>query len=134
MGWRDWFQPPAVSRPAARTISAIDARGEEYMAVKGESFYEREFIAQTGGGVGEWSLQLLLVRDPGNRHDANCIRVQTPEGRQLGNLSRENAERFADNLDDLGGVALVDGVIRRRQLDHNWNVVLRVDYGVLEGQ
>lgn len=66
------------------------------MAVSGESFYPDQLAAATGGGVGEHTMQLLLIRDPTNPYDANCINVKTVDGLQLGNLSRDNAERFAE--------------------------------------
>lgn len=132
MGWRDWFQSQAGVAAQPRTSAAVDVRGDGHMAVVGESFYRPAFDRLTGGGTGDWTVRLVLVREPGNPHDANCVRVQTINGDLLGHLSRENAARFAEGLDAHGGVALTEGLIRRRQPDHDWNVVLRVDYAVLE--
>lgn len=114
------------------TSGLIDARGNQHMAVKGESFYRAQLDQLTGGGTGDYPLDLLLVREPDNPYDPNCIAVRTADGTQVGNLSREDAGRLAAGLDAVGGAVLVSGRIRRRDQFHSWNVVLDVDYDVLE--
>ena len=56
----------------------------------------------------------LLVREPGNVHDANCVRVDVPGVGRVGSVPRELAARLAPELDsgvrvlaEIGGV-LVD--------------------------
>ncbi len=130
------FGVPASAEPRRRSrdqrLRLLDARGDDYMAVVGESFYEKGIAYVTGGAPGSYDAEFLLTREPTNPHDSNCIKVTTIGGVQVGNLSRENAARFASRLDRAGGVAIVDGVLSRKPEHANWNVVLRVDYTVLE--
>ena len=101
------------------------------MAVVGESFHMDALDRVTGGGVGEHEFAAQLVREPGNAHDCNAIKVVV-EGDHVGYLSRENAGRFCDGLDAAGGRATCGAVIRREDESRPWNVVLRVDYATLD--
>lgn len=101
------------------------------MAVVGESFHECELDQVTGGGVGEHEFAAALVREPDNAHDRNAISVVV-NGVAVGYLSRENAERFCDGLDSVGGRAVCRSVIRREDPSRSWNVVLQVDYATLD--
>lgn len=114
-------------------IGAVDGRGTAYMAVVGESFHRRQLAHATDGAVGIVRMQVLLVREPGNHYDPNCVAVQTMHGAVLGHLSRPNARRFSHALDRMGRPVLVDAEVRRDSIDHDWNVVLRVNYDVLSG-
>lgn len=123
-----------LSDRAPNPIGAVDGRGEGYMAIVGESFHRRQLAAVTDGVIGSVGAQLLLVRDPTNHYDPNCIAVQSLGGAVLGHLSRANARRFAHAFDRLGRPVLVDAEIRHDALDHDCNVVLRVNYDVLSGR
>lgn len=122
-----------LSDRACNPIEAVDGRGDGYLAVVGESFHRRQIGALTDGALGEVRAQLFLVREPANHYDPNCIAVRSAGGAVIGHLSRQNARRFAHALDRIGRPVMVDALIRRDSLDHDWNVVLRVDYGVLSG-
>jgi hypothetical protein len=43
---------------------------------------------------------VLLVREPSNPHDSNAIQVRTDSGRMLGYVPREEAEFYAELMDD----------------------------------
>lgn len=43
--------------------------------------------------------EMDLVREPDNQHDANAIRVCTMDGRQVGYIARDIAERLAKQID-----------------------------------
>jgi hypothetical protein len=101
------------------------------MAVVGESFHVDALDRVTGGGVGEHEFTAQLVREPSNAHDRNAIKVVV-ENEHVGYLSRENAGRFCDGLDAVGGRATCGAVIRREDEPRPWNVVLQVDYAVLD--
>lgn len=52
-----------------------------------------------------------LVREPDNRHDANCVQVLSSRGVQIGNIGRDNAEWIAERMDNGGHVsAVIDGI------------------------
>ncbi|MBJ7472885.1 MAG: hypothetical protein JHD16_16380 [Solirubrobacteraceae bacterium] len=123
-----------LSDRSVNPIDAVDGRGRSYLAVVGESFYRRNIAALADGHLGTTHTQALLVREPANHYDPNCIAVCSPQSKLLGHLSRANARRFSHALDRLGRPVLVDAEIRRDTLDHDYNVVLRVDYGVLSGR
>ncbi len=123
-----------LSDRTVNPISAVDGRGTGYMAVVGESFHRHQLGALTDGIVGSVERQVLLVREPQNHYDPNCIAVQSLNGAVLGHLSRPNARRFAHAFDRLGRPVLVNAEIRRQAIDHDWNVVLRVNYDVLSGR
>lgn len=110
----------------------VNAWGDEWMAVVGESFHAEELDRVTGGGVGVHELTAHLVREPDNQHDRNAIAVVV-NGFTVGYLSRENAGRFCDGLDAAGGQAICGAVIRREDAARPWNVVLQVDYMRLDG-
>lgn len=114
-------------------VDAVDGRGSAYLAVVGESFYRRALGALSDGHLGTTFTQAMLVREPANHYDPNCIAVVSLDSRVLGHLSRQNARRFSHALDRLGRPVLVDAEIRRDSLDHDYNLVLRVDYAVLSG-
>jgi len=120
--------------PYADPLDAVDGRGDGYLAVVGESFHRHQLAVLTDNVVGTVETRALLVRDPANHYDPNCIAVLSLHGAELGHLSRENAHRFAPAFDRHGRPVLVDALIRRDSVDHDWNVVLRVDYGVLSGR
>jgi|SRR5215218_1557140 len=112
-------------------MAFVNAWGDEWMAVVGESFHMDELDRVTGGGVGERELTAQLVRDPENPHDPNAVKVVVA-GEEVGYLSRENAGRFCDGLDAVGGRATCGTVIRREDASRPWNVVLQVDYATLD--
>ncbi len=115
-------------------ISTVDGRGTGYLAIVGESFHRRQLASITDGRLGETRVQALLVRDPRNHYDPNCIAVYSLGGGLMGHLSRANARRFSRPLDRLGRPVLVDAVIHHDALDRDFNVVLRVDYDLLSGR
>jgi hypothetical protein len=109
----------------------VNAWGDGWMAVVGESFHLEALDRVTGGGVGEHERTAQLVREPDNVHDCNAIKVVV-EGEHVGYLSRENAERFRGGLDAAGGRATCGAVIRREDESRPWSVVLQVDYATLD--
>jgi len=113
-------------------LPAVNAWGDEWMAVVGESFYGDALDRVTGGGVGIHEVTAHLVREPENQYDRNAIAVVV-DGSKVGHLSRENAGRFCDGLDAAGGRVVCGAVIRREDASRPWNVVLRVDYKTLDG-
>lgn len=123
-----------LSDRTANPIEAVDGRGDSWLGVVGASFHRRQIGALTDGVVGTVERQVMLVREPSNHYDPNCIGVHALTGAVLGHLSRENARRFARSMDRRGRPILVDAVMRRAAIDHDWNVVLRVDYDVLAGR
>jgi len=110
---------------------SLNAFGDQWMAVVGESHHADELDRVTGGGVGTHERTANLVREPSNPHDANAIAVVVDD-LPVGYLSRENAERFAKGLDAVGGRATCGAVIRREDPLRSWNVVLQVDYATLD--
>jgi hypothetical protein len=110
---------------------SVNAWGDQWMAVVGESFHMDALDRLTGGGVGEHELPAHLVREPDNAHDHNAIKVVV-EGEHVGYLSRENAGRFCNGLDAVGGRATCGAVLRREDDSRPWNVVLRIDYSILD--
>lgn len=133
------FETDEVPEPAAKAklrpspkTRPVDVLGDEFMAVVGESYYRQALDDITGGDVGVFEFDdTLLVRDPHNQHDPNAIRIEC-DGRHVGHLSRENAERFCGGLDRHGGVAACRAIVRLADPDHHWNVVLQVDYATLD--
>jgi HIRAN domain len=109
----------------------VNAFGDEWMAVVGESHHADELDRVTSGGTGEHELVAHLVREPENPYDSNAIAVVVKE-LSVGYLSRENAGRFAAGLDAVGGRATCGAVIRRQDSARSWNVVLQVDYATLD--
>lgn len=109
----------------------VNAFGDEWMAVVGESHHVQELDLVTGGGTGELELVANLVREPENPYDPDAVAVVV-QGSRVGYLSRENAARFAAGLDAVGGRATCGAVIRRRDPARSWNVVLQVDYATLD--
>lgn len=43
--------------------------------------------------------RVKLIREPDNPYDANCVRVVSPRGVQIGNVSRRVAAWMAERLD-----------------------------------
>lgn len=68
--------------------------------------------------------EVRLERDPRNRHDANCIKVISARGIQVGNIARKHAEWLAEMIDSggycealiLGGGPARNGLIGIRLL------------------
>lgn len=114
------------------TPQSVDVHGQDFLSVVGESFHRDELDAITGGGVGEHRLWAFLLREPQNPHDPNAIAVVVKE-RIVGHLSADRAMRTAPWLDSVGGRAHCPAQIRRADPSHNWNVVLEVNFDVLDG-
>ena len=81
-----------------------DVRIEKVVGVT----YDNRQSVIAGMRAGE---KVFLRREPSNRYDANAIRVERADGRQIGYLSRSVAAQLAGGLDRAGGE--VEGVVYR---------------------
>lgn len=99
---------PISDTPADWQQSEEPNRWEQpFSAVRGEDHYRAaidELIGPEAEGL--FLTPADLVRDPGNQHDANAIRVEIDE-QLVGYIDRELAATFAPALDEGGGPRFV---------------------------
>lgn len=136
MTLRAWLRGNTVRKPPSAGVqgrlAAIDVTGDDSMDVVGESFNGPAIDRITGAKAGEYLVDFTLVRDPTNPYDANAVAVVGPRNQQVGHLARDDAARFAAGLDAVGGTVSASGRILRRPQHEHWNVVLFVNYDLLE--
>ncbi len=119
-------------RTLDRADGFFDARGADVLSTVGASFCTREIDAVTGGGAGVLDLEVFLVRDARNLHDANAIVVQSRDGRRLAYLDQQTAAAYAPALDHLDADALVMAVASRTSRGHHWTITVRYDRALIE--
>jgi len=74
--------------------------GTYTIAVVGESFRNADGSSrQREIGRCHEGEPVTLAREPDNPHDANCIRVISRRGVQIGNIGRDDAEWMAERID-----------------------------------
>jgi hypothetical protein len=87
------------SSPTAPVQRAVLLRGTDTLEVVGESFYQeslRALVEPTGQRV-RVPVEATLVAEANNRYDRNAISVWI-QGRQVGHLSREDAQALRPGL------------------------------------
>jgi hypothetical protein len=133
VAWRDLLERVRTHRRTRdRADGFFDARGDDVLATVGASFCRAEIDAVTGGGTGVLDLEVFLVRDARNLHDANAVVVQARDGRRLAYLDQQHAAAYAPALDHLGADALVTAVASRRSRGHHWAITIRYDRALLD--
>lgn len=95
--------------------------GVSFKNPDGSSRQEKVALLQKGD-------TLALVREPKNKYDKNAIAVRlTARGRQLGYLSREVAQHFADAVDKK--TKLTAKVVSTGQAPNgNWGASVKVEW------
>lgn len=101
-------------KKAEKQVYCKKGRGNTYEIV-GESFYQPNLLALTGGQKEEFGVKLdvqaTLKAEPKNPHDANAV-VVTIRNKTVGYLSKSDAPVFVSFLKKVGAdSALCDGRI-----------------------
>ncbi|EJK58532.1 hypothetical protein THAOC_21328 [Thalassiosira oceanica] len=82
---------PSNSTPTAQLSEEMDRRTDLLLTIVGLKWARA--TAQSGEKV-------KLVREPGNAHDANAIKVVNSKGVSVGHISKEGAASLARKMDD----------------------------------
>ncbi len=117
--------------PAPREASGPrDVVGDNYMAVRGESFHRRALNrAMAPKKTGRTVFPMIVLRpEPTNTRDPNAVQVLLGDD-LIGYVPSDAAADFAEAF--AGGDLYCSAEIRRQDPKRDWNVVLRVDYGRL---
>lgn len=97
--------PPPAASPGARVL--LTGSGEFEVSAVGESNYVAALLRAAGGSRDDEEIEadvnVRLVREPQNPYDPNAVAVVSEQGRKLAYLCREDAEDYAEALDELGG-------------------------------
>ncbi|PKM80938.1 MAG: single-stranded-DNA-specific exonuclease RecJ [Firmicutes bacterium HGW-Firmicutes-14] len=109
----------------------IGDKEEFYSKVAGVTYDDRQTVA-AGLAAGE---RLDLVREPGNPHDSNAVKVETGEGIQVGYLNARLAGHFAPLLDKGESYsAYVSQVTGGSDRNYGVNIIIRKVSGALPGE
>ena len=92
----------------------VDTSKSKMLDIVGESAYQYNISklrdAINAAQPGDPWIMLRLQREPGNKHDANAIKVSA-WGVTVGYIARAQAARMATNMDKLGGDYYATGKI-----------------------
>ena len=121
--------------PQVMQLSALKLAGGAHVAVVGESHYQDAIVRTVADSPADeeepdWrSFQAVLVREPGNKYDANAIGVYSSFGR-LGYLSREEAIEYGPVFEEIArqgaSAGVCVGLISPKNPDYPYGVVLRL--------
>jgi hypothetical protein len=116
-------------------LTAIELAGGAHVAVVGESYYQEAIVRTVELSPldleepDRHAFQAVLVREPGNKYDANAVGVYSSVGK-VGHLSREAAIEYGPVFEEIArqgaGAGVCVGLIGRRSEAVPYGIVLRL--------
>lgn len=113
MSWLDRFLGPRKREQTSDCTN--EGRGPYTLAVVGETQYQGALIAilqmLLPDADGQFVIPVWLHCEPKN-YDSVAVRVSSMRGNTLGHLSRADAARYCDPIQNAGGSVTCDALLR----------------------